>query len=184
MDKVKQMEALEGLINEFQHLHREYFEIWLHHVFLHWDWWISLIVSLGAWLFWILYRKKESTHRLMYAGVVAMLISISMCYVGSAFGLWYYTGKLTPTFPGWFPYNLCLLPVTIMFLIQTKPHIASWKKGIFYGLLTAFVGEPIFVWAGYYIMTGWEYVYSAPIYALIFIFCDWLTKRNHFEKTS
>ncbi|WP_052522566.1 MULTISPECIES: CBO0543 family protein [Caldibacillus] len=104
------------------------------------------------------------------------------CYIGSALGLWYYTGKLTPSIPAWFPYNLCLLPVSVMFLIQAKPHIASWKKGVFYGLLTAFVGEPFFVWTGYYVMTGWEYIYSVPIYAIIFIFCDWLTKRDSFER--
>ncbi|MFD1607384.1 CBO0543 family protein [Oceanobacillus luteolus] len=181
-DKIEEMEKLEILINQFQDLHEEYTGVWLDEVFLHWDWWISLIISVGTWIFWIFYRKKESTHRLLHAGIFAMLISIILCYIGSAFGLWYYTGKLTPTYPAWFPYNLSLLPVTIMFLIQTKPHIASWKKGIFYGLLTAFVGEPIFVWAGFYVMTGWEYIYSVPIYAIIFIVCDWLTKRDTFEK--
>lgn len=184
MDKIKQNESLESLISQYQHLHDKYFEMWLHDIFLHWAWWISLIISLGAWIFWIFYRKKESTHRLLYAGVVAMLISVILCYIGSAVGLWYYKDNFTPTFQGWFPYHLSLMPVTIMFLIQTKPHIASWKKGIFHGLLTAFVGEPIFVWTGYYVMTGWGYVYSVPVYALIFIFCDWLTKKNGFEKVS
>lgn len=164
VDKTQQKQNLEKLHDQFQHLHDEYTEIWFNHIFLHWDWWISLILSLGTWLFWIYYRKKDSTHRLLYAGFFAMLISIILCYIGVTLDLWYYTGKLTPSFPAWFPYNFCLLPVTIMFLIQTKPHIAPWKKGIFYGLLTAFVGEPIFVWSGYYVMTRWEYLYSVPIW--------------------
>lgn len=181
VEKVEERGKLENLINQFQHLHAEYTKIWLDDVFLHLDWWISLIISVGTWIFWFFYRKKESTHRLLYAGAFAMLISVILCYIGSALGLWYYTGKLTPSIPAWFPYNLCLLPVSVMFLIQAKPHIASWKKGVFYGLLTAFVGEPFFVWTGYYVMTGWEYIYSVPIYAIIFIFCDWLTKRDSFE---
>lgn len=184
LDKSQQTEKLKKIHEEFQHLHNEYSQIWLDHIFLHLDWWLTVIISLVTWVFWIFYRKKNSTYRLLLAGTAAMVISLCMDYVGTSLGLWYYTGKLTPTFPAWFPYNLCLLPVTIMFLIQTKPHIAPWKKGVFYGLLTAFIGEPIFVWAGYYVMSVWEHIYSVPIYALIFIFCDWLTKRTAFEKVS
>lgn len=184
MDKAQELQSLKTLYEQFQQLHKEYAEMWLNNVFLHWDWWVSLTISLGIWIFWAFYRKKESTHRLLYAGFFAMLISVTLDYIGASFGLWYYTGTLIPSFPAWFPFNFCLKPVTIMLLIQTKPHIVSWKKGILYGLLTAFVGEPIFVWTGYYVMTGWKYIYSAPIYALIFIFCDWLTKRDTFERVS
>jgi hypothetical protein len=55
------------------------------------------------------------------------------------------------------------------------------EKGIIIGALTAFIGEPIFVWAGYYVLTGWEYIYSLPIYAFIYILADWLTKRETFS---
>jgi hypothetical protein len=76
--------------------------------------------------------------------------------IPSFIGIGGFTGKLTPSFPAWLPFNFCMLPVSIMFLIQTKPHIAAWKKGLFFGALTAFVGEPIFTWAGYYVLTGWH----------------------------
>ncbi len=33
-------------------------------------------------------------------------------------------------------------------------------------------------------MTGWQYFYSVPIYWLIYIFCDWLTKRDTYEALS
>lgn len=29
-------------------------------------------------------------------------------------------------------------------LIQYKPHIAPWKKAIFFGAFTSFIGEPFF----------------------------------------
>ncbi|TFJ92419.1 CBO0543 family protein [Lentibacillus salicampi] len=152
------------------------------YIFLHWDWWIAVLLSVVPWVFWIFYRKKESTHRLLYAGLFSVIIALSMDYIGTALGLWHYNKMVIPSFPAWSPYHFCLIPVTTMYLIQTKPHIAAWKKGIFYGLLTAFVGEPIFVWVGFYVMTGWTYVYSIPIYAVIYIFCDWLTKRKAFER--
>lgn len=181
MDKGEKIEIVGELFDRFQELHEEYVHLWLAYTFLHWDWWIALGLSLGSWTFWLIYRNKRSTQRLLHAGICAILISVSFDYIGTALGLWYYTGKLTPTFPAWLPFNTCMMPVTIMFLIQTKPHISPWKKGLFFGLLTAFVGEPIFAWAGYYVMTGWQYYYSVPIYWLIFIVCDWVAKRDTYD---
>ncbi|UOR13511.1 CBO0543 family protein [Halobacillus amylolyticus] len=182
MGKIESVENGVETYEQFHQLHEQYAQIWLDETFLHWDWWVAIILSVSTWSFWFLfYRKKESTDRLLYAGIAATLISLCFDYIGTSLGLWYYSGKLTPSFPAWFPFNFCLLPVTIMFLIQTKPHIAPWKKGIFYGLATSFIGEPLFVWAGYYVMTGWEYIYSVPIYTLVYLFCHWLTRRESFE---
>ncbi|GGJ81675.1 hypothetical protein GCM10007063_00110 [Lentibacillus kapialis] len=184
MHQSQQKEVMDGFFDRFQQLHDEFMQFWLDHIFLHTEWWIGASLTIAPWIFWFLYRKKDSTHRLLYAGLFSIIIGMCLDYVGISLDLWHYNSKVTPTFPAWAPYHFSLLPVTIMFLIQTKPHIASWKKGIFYGLLTAFVGEPIFVWLGYYVMTGWTYVYSIPIYAVIYAFCDWATRRNAFERIS
>jgi hypothetical protein len=181
MDKTEKTDQVGTLFNNFHDLHTKFGKLWLSDTFLHWDWWLALLFSIAAWGFWIFYHKKESTHRLLYAGVFVILISLFLDYIGVAMGLWYYSGKLTPSFPAWMPFNFCMLPVTIMFLIQTKPHIAAWKKGIFYGALTSYVGEPIFVWLGFYVLTGWKYSFSVPIYALIYIFAEWLTKRDAYS---
>ncbi|WP_102029064.1 CBO0543 family protein [Salirhabdus sp. Marseille-P4669] len=181
MEKQEKAERVGQLFEEFHHLHEEYGRFWLNETFLRWDWWVSVILAVGPWIFWSYYRKKKSTHRLLYAGVAVMLISLCLDYIGTALGLWYYTGKETPSFPAWLPFNFCMLPVCIMFLIQTKPHIAAWKKGIFFGALTAYLGEPLFVWAGYYVLNDWRYTYSLPIYALIFIFANWLARRQSFS---
>lgn len=183
MDKAEKVEKIGDIFARFHELHEEYWHLWVDETFLHWDWLGSVFLAIGPWVFWYFYRKKESTHRLLYAGVTVMLISLCLDYIGVALGLWYYSGKETPSFPAWLPFNFCMLPVSIMFLIQTKPHISAWKKSLFFGALTAYVGEPIFVWAGYYVLTGWRYTYSLPIYALIFLFADWLTKRSAFSDT-
>ncbi|WP_010531356.1 CBO0543 family protein [Lentibacillus jeotgali] len=181
MFKSQQTDTIDSYFDRFQQLHDEFTPYWMDHIFLHGGWWIAVLLTIAPWIFWLFYRKKDSTHRLLYAGLFSIIIGVSLDYIGIALDLWHYGSKVTPTFPAWSLYHFALLPVTIMFLIQTKPHIAAWKKGIFYGLLTGFIGEPIFVWAGYYVMTGWEYVYSIPIYTVIYIVCDWLTKREAFE---
>ncbi|GAA0615450.1 hypothetical protein GCM10009001_35940 [Virgibacillus siamensis] len=184
MDKEQQQEVMERFFDRFDQLHDELSQFWLDHIFLHWDWWIAAILTILPWICWIFYHKKDSTHRLLYAGLFSIIIGMTFDYIGTSLGLWHYTGKVFPSFPSWSPFHYSLLPVTIMFLIQVKPHIAIWKKGIIYGLLAAFIGEPIFVWAGYYVMTGWISIFSIPIYAIIYMFCDWLTKRESFERLS
>lgn len=169
------------LYEQFHKLHSEYGHLWLNETFLHWDWWVCFLLGIGPWIFWIYYRKKESTHRLLYVGMYAVLISLCLDYIGVALGLWYYVGKLTPTFPAWVPFNFAIFPVAIMFLIQTKPHIPAWKKGLLFALLTSFIGEPLVVWAGFYVLTGWQYIYSAPIYFLLYLFFDYISKRVTFE---
>jgi hypothetical protein len=181
MDKTEKIDQVEVLFERFHQLHGEYGRLWLDETFLHWDWWGSAFLAVAPWIFWLFYRKKESTHRLLYAGVFVMLISLCLDYTGAALGLWYYSGKESPSFPAWLPFNFSMLPVCIMFLIQTKPHIAPWKKALFFGALTAYVGEPLFVWAGYYVLDEWRFTYSLPIYAMIFYFADWLTKRESFS---
>ncbi|WP_042455524.1 CBO0543 family protein [Neobacillus dielmonensis] len=183
MNKEEKIDQVGALFDRFHELHQDFGRLWLEETVFHWDWWIAFVLSIGSWIFWIFYRKKDSTQRLLYAGIFAILISVCLDYTGTALGLWYYTGKLTPSFPAWLPFNFCMLPVSIMFLIQTKPRIAPWKKAVFHGLLTSFVGEPIFSLSGFYVLTGWEYYYSVPIYALIYMFCHWLTNRDTYAKT-
>lgn len=181
MTKEEKMNPIQELYLKYAELHEKFAELWMDETLFHWDWWGGAILSIGAWTFWVFYRKKESTHRLLYAGVTVMLISLCLDYIGSSLGLWHYSGKLTPSFPAWLPFNFCMLPVTIMFLIQTKPHITAWKKGLLFGALTSFVGEPIFSYFGYYVPIHWEYICSFPIYSLIYLFADWLAKREAFS---
>ncbi|WP_343270632.1 CBO0543 family protein [Lentibacillus songyuanensis] len=184
MQNSKQIKGADVFYDEFHQLHKGFGSYWQEGMFLHWEWWISALLAVGAWVFWIFYRKKDSTSRLLYAGLISISIGICFDYVGEALGLWHYAVKILPTFPAFVPFHFCLLPVVIMFLIQTKPHIAPWKKGVVFSLLTSYVGEPIFVWAGIYVMTGWHYIYSLPLYFLLFLFCDAMAKRTSFQPVS
>ncbi|ASK61918.1 hypothetical protein CFK37_06970 [Virgibacillus phasianinus] len=180
--KEEKIDQVGGLYEKFHQLHEEFGNLWQDETLLHWDWWIALLVSAGAWVLWIRYRKRDSTHRLLYAGLFSIIVSVCMDYIGVALGLWYYTGKPLPTFPAWAPFHFCMLPVAIMFFIQIKPHISPWIKGLLFGLITSFLAEPILVWTGYYVLTGWQYIYSVPIYVIIYVICDYLANRVTFEK--
>jgi hypothetical protein len=86
-----------------------------------------------------------------------MTISLALDAIGVQLGLWSYRYEVLPFIPAYIPYDLALMPVIIMSLIQFKPLYSSLKKAIIFGLLTAFVGEPIIVMFDIYKPQNWNF---------------------------
>ncbi|MFB9759286.1 CBO0543 family protein [Ectobacillus funiculus] len=146
----------------------EYFHYWEKHVFLHWSWWLSLVLTVLPWAIWWKWRDKERTALFMFTAFFIIIACSWLEFIGVSLGLWYYSGKVIPAIPSYLPWDLCLIPVTMTLLMQIRPYISPFKKAIFYGALTAFIGEPLFTWIGLYIPVHWKHIYSFPIYVLIY----------------
>lgn len=176
-EKQKQINEYFDQISE---VHKEYYSYWLDNTLWHWDFWLSLLLTLLPWLVWFALRRKESQGRLLLSGMFVIIISSWFDFLGVIAGLWFYTGKVIPTIPSYIPWDFCLLPVTVMLTIQYKPTIKPWMKGIFYAGLTAFVGEPFFKWVGIYVEQSWSEFYSFPIYFVIYLLADRVSKSRSF----
>ena len=160
--------------------HYEYLDYWLHHTLFHWDFFLSLFLSIFPWLLWIKFRKKESTHRLLLVGFFVLIISSWLDFCGTMYGLWYYTGKIFPTMPAYSPWDFCILPVIVMFLIQYKPNTSPLLKALIFACIGAFLGEPLFQWIGLYVMTKWSNFYSFPIYFFMYCISHKLSRVDKF----
>ena len=157
-----------------------YFTYWKEHTFLHWDWWLSVGLTVLPWVIWWRWTDKANRARFMFTAFFIVIVCSWFDFCGVALGLWYYAGKVIPTIPSYAPWDFALFPVTMTLLIQFRPHISPLKKAIFYGLMVAFIGEPIFEWTGLYTKTHWQYSYSFPIYMLIYLSANWVSKRESF----
>ena len=111
-----------------------------------------------------------------------MVISLTLDSLGMQVKMWHYLYPIVPYIPAYLPYDMTLMPVSIMFLLQFKPDINPIYKGVAFGFLAAFVGEPFFKWLDIYDPLKWKYIYSFPFYILIYLGADWISKRTHFEK--
>ena len=67
------IEAVEKANREFHHANLEIYNLWVSDMVFEWHWWVNLGLSILPWLLWIRFRKKDSTHRLLYAGFVPIL---------------------------------------------------------------------------------------------------------------
>ncbi|WP_417897822.1 CBO0543 family protein [Bacillus haimaensis] len=157
-------------------------EAWADYVVFTWRWWLLLGLTLIPWIIWLVYRKKESTHRLLFVGFFTIFISLWLDSMGTQLGWWYYKYELIPFTPSFKPWDFSLLPVTTMFFLQFKPSINPFIKGLVYAAIIAFIAEPLFLWLGYYVYPNWEYIYSFFIYFIIYLISHFIVTRNKFER--
>jgi hypothetical protein len=180
--KLDTIEHMDKHARETQEIMEHVINLWRDEVLFSWRWWLGVALTILAWLFWIKYHRKESRYRLLTAGFFVMVTSVSLDAIGVQLGLWSYRYEVLPFIPAYIPYDLALMPVVVMGLIQFKPHYSPIKKAILFGLLSAFIGEPIVVFTDIYKPQAWQYYYSAPIYFAIYLIAHWLTSRESFEK--
>ena len=176
---IKVMENAYCLISQ---ANKEMISVWFKYTLFTWQWWVGVALTIIPWVLWIIFRKKESTNRLLLAGFFVILISSWLDFIGLLFGIWSYYYRVIPFSPAFIPWDFTLLPVTIMFFLQIKPNIHPIYKAIVFAGMSAFVAEPIFVMLGIYNPKHWKYIYSFPIFFLIYLVTNWFSKRRNFEK--
>lgn len=157
---------------------------WLENVIFTWQWWVGVFLTVIPWVLWLYYRKRESTYRLLAAGLFVMIISSWLDFIGIMLGLWHYNYDVIPLLPSYLPWDFTLIPVIIMFLIQIKPHFNPYMKAFIFAGGSAFIGEPFFVWINTYDPEQWKHIYSVPILVVIYLLAHFISTRDAFDKLS
>lgn len=159
------------------------YSTWLKYVLFSWQWWLQLALTIAPWVIWIIFRRKQSTNRLLYSGLFVMISSYLLDIAGIYLGLWQYRYELLPITPSITPWDLSLIPVAIMLALQINPvKLNRFVKSIIFSAGASFIMEPIFSYIGFYKMLNWRYIYSFPITALIYIIADWMSRRENFKR--
>ncbi|MFP7298655.1 CBO0543 family protein [Neobacillus niacini] len=180
--KEKVIEIIDRNHSQIERLIDKKIDIWLDHVLFSGLWWMGVALSILPWIIWFVLRKKESTDRLLYIAFYVMTISVLLDIVGDQIGLWHYRYHVIPVLPTYFPWDVTLMPFSVIMLLQVKPQVNPWFKAIFFALLASYVGEPVFDWLGVYVPEHWRYTYSVPIQIAIYMSAHYLSMRNHFAQ--
>lgn len=154
---------------------------WKNEVLFTLEWWLGIALTIIPWIIWIIFHKRESRYRLLSAALLVSLISVTIDNIGVQLSFWNYLKPVTPAIPSYIPYDFALIPVVIMFLLQLFSDRHPLLVGLIFGLITAFVGVPIFKWLGIYEPTNWKHVYSVPIYAAIYFIAFKFSGKTQFE---
>jgi hypothetical protein len=140
------------------------------------NWWLLVTLMIILWLLWWKFVNKQQLVEILLGGSLISIVTLLLDLIGLNLGLWDYTSLLFSSFyPTLVPVDLVVIPVTFMLLYQYK---VSWKSFFLTSVIVSgfysFVAEPIFNWLDIYRMNHWRYVYSFPIYILLFLFIKWI----------
>lgn len=106
-----------------------------------WRWWLGIALFIIPWIVWFRIRKKESSDRLLYAGLISILIGLVIDFFAVSMGKWSYPIKLIPNSGVLFlPYHISMLPVAVMFTLQIKPSFNPFVKAVIFAGFGAFIG--------------------------------------------
>lgn len=168
----------------FERIHQvevDYVSYWKVHTLWHWEFWLSVALSIIPWIVWIILRKRGSEARLLLAGSFGLSVASWLDFLGLVFGFWHYSGRVLPTIPTFLPWDFTLIPVSLMLWLQFRPTLNPFLKAVIYSALTSFVGEPFFEWLGLYTIVKWSVVYSFPIYIFIYLIAYRISNAKSFE---
>jgi hypothetical protein len=165
---IKQKSELKDLSNDY----------WNNDVFLSFNWWILLFLTIVPWIIWWKLVDRSRMIEILFYGASVSIYAILLDDIGSYFLLWIYEFQLVPISPRLNPIDLTVMPVTYMFVYQ---YFKRWKSFLLAQMVlafgAAFLTEPIFVWLGIYKVLHWESIYSFVIYILLGAFNKWFVEK-------
>jgi hypothetical protein len=174
-------EASKKLYDLLNKLRVESVDDWIKTSLFTWRWWLALIITIVPWVFWIFFRNKRSSDKLLFIGFFSIIFAFVVDTIGVSFNLWYFEYRMFPVFHIFFPWDFTLIPISIMVLLQIKPNKYLLTKALFFASFSAFIAEPIFHFLKFYFKTNWSYFYSFILYMILYFICDYLNKRKNFE---
>jgi hypothetical protein len=178
MEAIKLLDEIsKGIGNE----HYKLFHIWTTQMIFSWRWWLLVILTILPWIVWIKIRDKKDTARLLFIGLIVMLVTGTLDTIGIDYNAWHYDWQLFPINVS-FPWNYSLFPVGVMLILQFNPQINKYIKALVFSFFTAFLFTQPFIWLGMYDRQSWESWYSFVIYVPLYLFFNYVYESNLFYK--
>ncbi|HZK86216.1 MAG TPA: CBO0543 family protein [Desulfosporosinus sp.] len=156
-------------------------DLWYNHILFTWRWWLSVFLIVLPWIIWHFYRNKESSDRLLSAGLFVIIISSFLNITGISMNLW---GNPVRPLPIVLPYDASALPVATMLTIQFFPKVNPLIKSILFSAFVSFILMPIGSSFSLYINIAWKDYYSFPIFIVIYLLANRIASVNEFIKNN
>lgn len=169
------------LYDKMSNAQYEYAGLWLQYQLFTWRWWITVSLLVLPWTFWLIVRKRKSTHRLLSAYLLVALFSVLADFAGAHHGLWYYPVTLVPLMPCYIVFDLSVLPVTTMLFIQFFPKVRAFYIALIYAALGSFIFQPAMEALGLVVHERWTVFSTFPVLFLLYLVSHRLAVNGRFE---
>ncbi|WP_335870390.1 CBO0543 family protein [Bacillus sp. 2205SS5-2] len=175
----KLIEITQNRVHNYQLTH----EAWFDYVLFTPMWWLLIAITIFPWIVWYYLKPKLEYARLLYGTFFVIVIASIMDYIGIATGAWYYRYPLAPFTPECIPWDITVVPVSLLFFLQVKKGVHPFLKAVIWGGGAAFIGEPFLEWIAFYQPLKWNSFYSFFIYVALYMTAHFFAFKNSgFEK--
>jgi hypothetical protein len=179
------MEGIKKVTDVYQVIFKEnekMVQLWYDEIFLSFSWWVSILVFIIPWVIWIMFRKRESSLRLFYCGLVLIFLNSTLESIGNPYGWWNFTPSLPYINSFYLPTSLSSVPVLGMLILQFCKKWSPFTQAIIYSLIISFVSRPFLSWTHVYFQDSkWEYYYFLPIYFFFYLIAYYFSTRNQYS---
>ncbi|MEH7095621.1 CBO0543 family protein [Neobacillus vireti] len=174
MDK----KTIELIYEKLFGLNSQLYSYWREELLFKTQWWISLGLFIIPWIIVGGYIVKRNATKDVISPILFCILFASFTdYIGVSYGFWLYKVKLAPLTID-IPWDFTLLPTSVTFLLLIRPKMNPMIKALILAFLTSFIAEPIFNYINHYEYLIWRYIYSFPIYYVIYLISYKLYKLN------
>ncbi len=165
---MQEIPSFDQLLNAQNYAVQLQVQHWLKYELLTPQAFLLLAMLILPWfIWWPLVDKRRFLEIIIYGLFVCTVVTL-LDEIGCQLNWWEYRYDIEPLFPRLIPMNFSMLPVGYMLIYQYFP---KWKSfitvNLIVSLLYTFVGEPVFVKTGIYVMFEWRHLYSFPIYIIL-----------------
>jgi len=166
---------LEQKIKVEKKLFETYLDYWKEEVVFNFQWWFGIVFMIAAIYCFYKFIDRKQLLPTSIATMVCLILSINLDVIGIGMGLWAYPNITFPYYGPLFSVDMLFITLPCALLYQKAK---TWKHFIVGTLIMtsvfSFVFEPFAVWIKLYVLMGWEYYYSLPIYSAVFFLSKWI----------
>ncbi|MGI8384364.1 CBO0543 family protein [Robertmurraya sp. P23] len=177
-DGLKQVEKGSDLIKDGNLLIKD---ATINAFFFTWQWWVAVLMIIVPWVLWAIFRKRESSARLLFSVFIVMILSTTIDALGVEYGRWAYPVKAIPIPTISYSFRYSLMPVLILFFLQYRPNVNPFIKAIILAGFSAYIGMPLMAMIDMYKKIDWAYTYSFFIILFLYLVAHWFSRRKSFE---
>ncbi|MGR3765446.1 CBO0543 family protein [Rossellomorea sp. NS-SX7] len=158
-------------------------DYWLEYNFLTLKWWVIVAAMILLWLVFLKLVKRDDLPKILFFGLVWIIVAANLDGFGFELGLWGYPTELLPIYPKAYLFDYAMIPVSYMLLYYYFPRgKAFFIANIVLAGGASFISEPFFRWLDYYKAYYWNPWWSFLIYFIVSYMIRWFVERIFSQK--
>lgn len=153
-------------------------ERWREEVVFTLQWWVLAFLMVFPWFLWWKIVDRTRVKTILLYGFIILIFNTLLDNIGTDLLWWAYPIKLGPFIPPLLTPDFTIVPILMMLVYQ---FFKTWKTfliaNLVLSIVIAFIGEPLFIYFGYYILNSWTLFYSFIYYNLVGPFAKWFVEK-------